>query len=571
MNQFIKIISHFSRYRHLSRYRHFSRYRLGGIVAVAVASVCIGNLSAQEHSTNSFRQFGHDNDWQLSLTPSSLTPFYSETIALKATPAGIGLSQIVGTENEIYVASGKRTDKVSMKETKVSSTLARYSLGDMSKPVWSHSTSNRFRGNQQTFGAAGPAAQATPLLIDGMVIHVSFAGDLVCLNTEDGKLIWQLDLVEKFGATPVDFGFSSSPVADPQHPGRFLILAAGQNGGLINIEAATGEVIWKAASDSFSYATPTAATFGGVEQWIIVSQANIMGVAQDDGRTLWEHPLANPGLTNVPTPLVVDEKTLLISGQGVKGTRCLEITRTKKDSESWSLKTRWFERRLEFFYTNWLMLDSNLAAICSDKFLTVFDVQTGNVLGKFRGFGNGNLVRINETQLLALDGKGTLHLIQLSLRNGSVTEMTETAVFPVPKSLRGRCWTPLSNVGGRLWARIGENIIAIDVAPPLSTPTTELINSQLDRPKTLELKKRSVVDKLAEVDPVELIFATFQNQGQQGALKLYAQLRADKKLSIEDRLRIIEAAKEQGLSALANMIAGHIKRDFPNFQPDDQR
>lgn len=554
MNQFIKIPC--------CRFR----YSFRSIFAVAVVSVCIGHLSAQESPPNPFRQFGHDQDWQL-----SLPTFDSETIAFEATAAGIGLSQIVGTENTIYVASGKRINGKTKKETTVSSTLARYNLDDMSAPVWSHVTRNRFRGNQQTFGAAGPAAQATPLLIDEMIIHVSFAGDLVCLNTVDGKLIWQMDLVESFSATPVDFGFSSSPVVDPQHPGRFLILAAGQNGGLLNIEAATGKVIWKAASESFSYATPTVAKFGGVEQWIIVSQTNIMGVAQNDGRLLWEHPLANPGQTNVPTPLVVDEQTLLISGQGVKGTRCLEITRTRKDSESWSLKTRWFERRLEFFYTNWLVLDSNLAAICSDKFLTVFDIQTGNVLGKFRGFGNGNLVRINATQLLVLDGKGTLHLIQLSLKNGSVMKMTETASFPVPKSLGGRCWTPISNVGDRLWARIGENIIAIDVAPSLSTAKSALVASQLSQPKTLELKTRTSAPKQAEADPVELIFAAFQDQGQEEALKLYAQLRADQKLSIEDRLKIVEAAKAQGLSALAKMIAGHIKQDFPDFQSDDQR
>ena len=61
--------------------------------------------------------------------------------------------------------------------------------------------------------------------------------------------------------------------------------------------------------------------------------------------------------------------------------------------------------KIQFFYTNWAKLSDQIVVGCSDKYLAAIDLSDGSILGRFRGFGDGNLALAGE-QLLVVDGKG---------------------------------------------------------------------------------------------------------------------------------------------------------------------
>jgi hypothetical protein len=96
-----------------------------------------------------------------------------------------------------------------------------------------------------------PGPRSTPAWADGKVYVIS--PDLVvgCLD-EDGRLIWKLDLQDRFHGRGTDFGYSASPVI----VGGLLLLPVGGTGAsLVALDRADGSVVWAAGDDPASYST----------------------------------------------------------------------------------------------------------------------------------------------------------------------------------------------------------------------------------------------------------------------------------------------------------------------------
>ncbi len=522
--------------------------------SLLIALVVHGAAKAQDPAA---WQYGHSSRWQSTRewgAPLRLLDSSSAEI-------GQGRAQIVSDSNLLFVVSGSNTHDEESKITAVTTTIKAYvaKQGELQQQ-WTYELKSLLRGDQQTFGGADATPQATPLIIGSKLIALSFTGQLVCLDSKSGKQLWSKDLVEEYAAVPVQFGFSSSPVIDSVEEERVVVLAAGKHGGLLNLNAADGKLNWRSECNTCSYATPTSANFGGIPQWIVVSEDHIIGIRKTDGRRLWQYELPETGLTNVPSPLIVNDSKLLVAGQGCKGVRCLEVA---SHGTEWQVEERWYQSRADFFYTNWMMLDERTAIGSTDSFLAAIDTNTGELVGRWRGYSDGNLVRVG-AQLLLLDGKGKLTVFEHGATSDSPqTKPTElTANFQV-KLPEGRYWTAPSIVDGRLLVRTGPQLLSIGL--PRSRSSTEpkgstILANQLREPLTLAIKRDT---EAKAFDPVALIFETFEKQGQVAALKRYAELRSSGKLNIAQRIELAEAAVEQSLSGLAVMILEHANEDLP--------
>jgi hypothetical protein len=121
-----------------------------------------------------------------------------------------------------------------------------------------------------------------------------------------------------------------------------------------------------------------------------------------------------------------------------------------------------------------------------------------------------------------------------------------------------RCWTPTTVIGERLYVRCDDKLICFLVS---GEPSNGDLANMVDEPKEFKLERGDVV---AVFDPVGAIFTAFQSKGQTAALELYASFRSDGKLSAEQRVALVEAAKDDGLAQLARMILGHAAEDLPD-------
>ncbi len=515
-------------------------------IFLAMFSVDVDAGGQEPLAIKSWLQFGHHTNWQSSLRIDSDAVF---AIAWDI-EVGAGRSQVVGVDNEIYVSTGTATKEG--EQTNLSTRIAAIDLNS-GKEKWNYEQTSIMFNTQETFGGATAAPQATAVIASEQLITVSFSGQLICLDRNRGEPVWKMDLVSDLGAEPVQYGFSASPVFDPLQPDRVQVLAAGEKAGFYCLNIKDGSIIWKSELDSSGYATPVSAKFGDVSQWIVVSENEVIGIAKQDGTRLWRYELPAPGLTNVPTPIVVDDRCLVISGQGCQGTRLLTISR---QGATWSVDEKWFAPRLQFFYTNWLKLNNQLILGCTDKYLAAVDASDGRILGRWRGYGDGN-VTYTGGKLLVLDGKGNLSV--LDALEPSALEPGGFVTNQKFKMIDARCWTPISIINDRILIRGDDRLVCVTISKNLSGTVAENL---LSAPNKLQFEKGAA--QTAESDPVELIFATFETKGQDAALSLYAKFRMEKVLDETARVALAEAAQEQDLKDVAKMIIGHAVTDFPD-------
>lgn len=308
---------------------------------------------------------------------------------------------------------------------------------------WEHKYPVARLPKQETFRGAPVGPQATPCVGGGRVFTLGYAGVLTCLTTE-GKEVWTCDMVKDHAATPVQFGFSGSPVLSG---GKLLVAAAGKQAGVIAFDQADGKVLWKSAPAEPAYATPVAAKLGGEEQVIHLTRDAVFGYSAADGTTRWTYPLPKAGLTNVPTPLVLPDDQVLVSGQGQVGTALLKITRT---GDAFAAKAVW-QSKAKFFYCNWLRAGDAVCGYADSRFVAL-RWKDGEQLWDSTTQNEGNVVAGDKTAVI-LRGDGRLTLAKLTVEG--FEEGAKLQLFD------GRAWSPPTVSGGVLYARNAKEIVAV--------------------------------------------------------------------------------------------------------------
>jgi len=158
-----------------------------------------------------------------------------------------------------------------------------------------------------------PAARSTPT-VDGKNLYaLSSDGDLVCLETSNGKERWRKSLRKDFGGQPGVWAYSESPLVDGE---ALICTPGGSNATMLALNKNTGAVIWKCAlpeGGEASYACPIVFESGGVKQYVQFLQMGLIGVEAKTGKLSWRYERSAQGSPAVIiTPLA--DKDCIYSG-----------------------------------------------------------------------------------------------------------------------------------------------------------------------------------------------------------------------------------------------------------------
>lgn len=507
------------------------------------------SLMALAQSESPANQYSHQVGWRYDFVAakvsaeSSIAPGWTVEV-------GEGRSQIVVDDDRLFVFAGE-SEKRKGKSPLVKTRLLCLDRGT-GKEIWKRESDPKPRlKGQESFSGATLSPRATPTILGNNIITVSYTGILECVDSKSGELRWEKNLVD-LGAVPVQFGFASSPVGDGDSADRFYVTAAGPEGGIYCLTTVDGSTIWKSPCLSFSYATPTFATFGGVKQILVVTRDEILGIAKSTGNQLWRHELKEKGLTNVPSPIILDDG-FIMSSQGSKGTSRIDV---KMTDGSWQTTERWYARRVQYFYSNWALINPDLVLGVADGLLVALNITDGSIAGKWRGFADGNMARIGN-QIFLVDGRGYLNQI-CTFFDSDGPRMEILQKFRI---LKARCWTPATIVPEGLLLRGGTKLTLVN----FTDQSQSAFKNTLKEPNVLTLKRGK---SAAEIDYVAKIFTTFREKGASEAMQLYGQLRDQKPnpLKVADRIELFNAAKGQGLDDLAKTILDHAKEDYPDSE-----
>lgn len=155
----------------------------------------------------------------------------------------------------------------------------------------------------------GNSPRATPLIHGDLVFVAGAFGYLACLELKTGKVIWEMDIREDFGAKDErKWGMCSTPLIVDN---KLIINPGGKDASLVALEPRTGKVIWKTPGKAASYGNFIAGTFGGKKQIVGHDLDSLGGWDPATGKRLWELVPPLPGDFNVPTPISVGEHLLV--------------------------------------------------------------------------------------------------------------------------------------------------------------------------------------------------------------------------------------------------------------------
>ncbi|WDI43920.1 PQQ-binding-like beta-propeller repeat protein [Bremerella sp. P1] len=151
-----------------------------------------------------------------------------------------------------------------------------------------------------------PAARSTPTLDGEMLYVLGSDGDLVCLKAKSGEVVWQKNIREAYDGKPGTWAYSESPLIDGN---KVVVTPGGKDVGIVAVDKATGETIWKANTPKMgaaAYASIQKVTAAGKPQYVAFMANGLAGVDAEDGTFLWSYTRTK-GIANMPTPVVAGD------------------------------------------------------------------------------------------------------------------------------------------------------------------------------------------------------------------------------------------------------------------------
>jgi outer membrane protein assembly factor BamB len=197
------------------------------------------------------------------------------------------------------------------------------------KPLWTH----EYDCDYSMSYSVGP--RTTPAVDGDLLYTLGGEGDLLCLKTADGSVVWQKRLTSEETPTPV-WGFACHPLIDGD---RVIVQSGGHDpahghGVVTAFDKKTGEVRWSALSAKQpGYSAPMIYTSAGVRQLIIWDPESINSLDPETGKVYWTLPFgpANQGVTIMTPRLYHDAKLgdLLVVATQYEGMTVYKLSPTE--------------------------------------------------------------------------------------------------------------------------------------------------------------------------------------------------------------------------------------------------
>lgn len=131
-----------------------------------------------------------------------------------------------------------------------------------------------------------PETRTTPAIVGDKAYVISGNGEVVCLNTAKGDIVWKVDGATTLGRKTGTWGISECPLV---FDNKIIFCPGGDQTAIVALNAENGEIIWKSRSlnDISNYASPMLITHNGKKHVVGLSGKSIFGVNPDNGNIEW--------------------------------------------------------------------------------------------------------------------------------------------------------------------------------------------------------------------------------------------------------------------------------------------
>ncbi len=355
----------------------------------------------------------------------------------KATGLGDGYSTVSVVGNCIYTCG----------ENKEFSSVVALNAAD-GKKVWSTRLGKAGAPGMPAFD--GP--RATPTVEGDLLVAVGQWGDLVCLDTAQGRELWCKDYIKDFGGKRPQWGYAESPLIDGD---RVVFTPGGMEGSIVALNKRTGALLWRSQgfTDPPHYSSLIVAQIGRARQYIQLTAESVVGVAAADGKVLWRAP--RKGRTAViPTPICSDGYVYVSSAYGAG----CNLFRIAAAGGKFTAEEVYANKVLGNKHGGVIKVGDFVYGHADDMGWTCQDFKTGAARWQYNQLGKGSLIYADGRLYLRAEDKGTMVLIE-----ASPAGYKEHGRFEQPNRSNKKAWPYPVISHGKLFLRDADTLLCYDV------------------------------------------------------------------------------------------------------------
>jgi outer membrane protein assembly factor BamB len=313
------------------------------------------------------------------------------------------------------------------------------------------------RTNGAAYSRSVPGSRSTPTVTGGKLYSLNGHGNLVCLDSKTGELMWAVDTFARFQGREITWGVAESPLVDGQN---VICCPGGEKVFMAALDKDTGETRWTCTGvgDQHGYPSPLLVEYQGLRQIVTLTASSAIGVAADTGRLLWRFP--HESKANCNTPLFCDGDLYLFATWGFGATK----VKLAVNGQDCSVQQVWHTADLDNEHGGVMLVDGYLYGQADGdhkrRHLACVDAQTGQTK-----WGSEDLKgQLSATLTCA---EGLLYIVTDTGEVGLVRPNPEglevISRFHIPAGGQGAVWAFPVVSGGRLYVRHGEYLYCYSI------------------------------------------------------------------------------------------------------------
>ncbi len=357
-------------------------------------------------------------------------------VAWVAEGFGEGYSSVSASEGKLYV-SGMRPDRMGyLYILDLDGTL----LGEIAYGI-------------ETRDDWAPGPRATPAIDGDRAYLLSGPGVLYALDLTAGEVLWEVNILERFGAENITWQLAELVLVDGNN---VICTPGGSDGVVVALDKMTGETVWamNEIDDIASYCSPAIITHNERRILVTMPASNVVGIDPDTGALLWHHGHTTRHDIHGVTPVYSDGLLYFSSGYGSGGGALV----LSLDGEA--VVEKWRDSTLDCQHHGVVLVDGYLygTAHSSRAGLVCLELDTGKVMWSAREISQGNVVYA-DGMLYVYEGP---RAGQVSLIKPSPDGLDVRGQFMVEAGT-DQHWPHPTIAHGMLLIRRGDAVVAYDI------------------------------------------------------------------------------------------------------------
>ena len=274
---------------------------------------------------------------------------------------------------------------------------------------------------------SGP--RPTPVMHGEKLYVCNTDGFLVCLDLNQGAVLWSRKAKSEFKGAGTWHGLVSSPLVTDQ---AVIVPLGGTNSaGVVAFAVATGEVLWRALNDKASASSPVLITNGGKSQLLVLTRVALHALDPESGKAFWSLPTRRQTTGNLYAagPVVFGNHVFIAGGYGL-GAQLLQLG-SGPPQKLWHLDDTLSTHYATAIHANGFLYGFHgHAGLPAGRNLRCIEAATGKVMWEQVQAASGTIVRVGGNLILLLD-TGELVLGKATPRGFQVKSRVQAVGRPV--------------------------------------------------------------------------------------------------------------------------------------------